>query len=54
MTYDPRFPNDSYFLQTYANDKQIALFGEGTYSFTDQFKLTLGARYSRPSSLHSR
>ncbi len=45
--YDPRFPNDSYFLQTYATDKQYALFGEGTYSFTDQFKLTLGARYSK-------
>jgi iron complex outermembrane recepter protein len=45
--YDPRFPNDSYFLQTYATDKQYALFGEGTYSFSDQFKLTLGARYSK-------
>jgi iron complex outermembrane recepter protein len=44
--YDPRFPNDSYFLQTAARDQQYALFGEGTYSFTDQFKLTLGARYS--------
>ena len=22
------------------------MFGEGTYSFTDQFKLTVGARYS--------
>jgi iron complex outermembrane recepter protein len=45
--YDPRFPNDSYFLQTEAKDQQYALFGEGTYSFTDQFKLTLGARYSK-------
>jgi outer membrane receptor protein involved in Fe transport len=45
--YDPRFPNDSYFLQTSARDQQYALFGEGTYSFTDQFKLTLGARYSK-------
>ncbi|HEY2676762.1 MAG TPA: TonB-dependent receptor [Steroidobacteraceae bacterium] len=44
--YDPRFPNDSYFLQTSATDRQYAVFGEGTYSFTDQFKLTLGARYS--------
>ncbi|HEY2144565.1 MAG TPA: TonB-dependent receptor [Steroidobacteraceae bacterium] len=44
--YDPRFPNDSYFLQTSAKDEQYAFFGEGTYSFTDQFKLTLGARYS--------
>jgi outer membrane receptor protein involved in Fe transport len=45
--YDPRFPNDSYFLQTEAKDQQYALFGEGTYSFTDQYKLTLGARYSK-------
>jgi iron complex outermembrane recepter protein len=45
--YDPRFPFDSYFLQTQAKDRQYALFGEGTYSFTDQFKLTLGARYSK-------
>jgi iron complex outermembrane receptor protein len=47
VDYDPRFPNDSYFLQTKATDKQYALFAEGTYSFTDQYKLTLGARYSR-------
>jgi iron complex outermembrane receptor protein len=47
VDYDPRFPNDSYFLQTKASDKQYALFAEGTYSFTDQYKLTLGARYSR-------
>ncbi|HEY0801578.1 MAG TPA: TonB-dependent receptor [Steroidobacteraceae bacterium] len=45
--YDPRFPNDSYFLQTQAKDQQYAVFGEGTYSFTDQYKLTLGARYSK-------
>ncbi len=45
--YDPRFPNDSYFLQTSAKDQQYAIFGEGTYSFTDQYKLTLGARYSK-------
>jgi iron complex outermembrane receptor protein len=45
--YDPRFPNDSYFLQTKAKDQQIALFGEATYSFTDQYKLTLGARYAK-------
>jgi iron complex outermembrane recepter protein len=45
--YDPRFPNDSYFLQTRAKDQQYAVFGEGTYSFTDQYKLTLGARYSK-------
>jgi iron complex outermembrane recepter protein len=47
VTYDPRFPNDSYFLQTKASDQQYALFAEGTYAFTDQYKLTLGARYSR-------
>jgi iron complex outermembrane recepter protein len=47
VTYDPRFPNDSYFLQTHAQDKQIAWFGEATYSFTDQFKTTVGARYSK-------
>jgi outer membrane receptor protein involved in Fe transport len=33
-------------LQTKAEDQQIAWFGEGTYSFTDQYKLTVGARYS--------
>jgi iron complex outermembrane recepter protein len=47
VLYDPRFPYDSYFLQTYSEDKQYALFGEGTYSFTDQLKLTVGARYSK-------
>src|SRR5579862_1085595 len=47
VTYDPRFPNDSYFLQTKATDQQYALFAEGTYAFTDQYKLTLGGRYSR-------
>src|SRR5258708_10390019 len=46
VLYDSRFPNDSYFLQTKAEDQQIAWFGEGTYSFTDQYKLTVGARYS--------
>jgi iron complex outermembrane recepter protein len=47
VTYDPRFPNDSYFLQTFAQDKQIAWFGESTYSFTDQWKTTVGVRYSK-------
>jgi len=47
VLYDPRFPNDSYFLQTFSKDKQIALFGEGTYSFTDQLKTTVGARFSK-------
>ena len=46
VTYQPGYPNDSYFLQTKAKDQQYAWFGESTYSFTDQFKLTFGARYS--------
>ena len=46
VLFDGRFPNDSYFLQTKAIDQQIAWFGEGTYAFSDQFKLTAGARYS--------
>ncbi len=46
VTYDPRFPNDSYFLQTHARDEQLAWYGEATYAFTDQWKLTLGARES--------
>ena len=41
-----RYPQDSYFLLTNAKDQQLAVFGEGTYGFTDQFKLTVGARYS--------
>jgi outer membrane receptor protein involved in Fe transport len=44
--YDPRFPLDSYFLQTNSKDQQIAVFGEVTYGFTDQWRLTVGARYS--------
>jgi iron complex outermembrane recepter protein len=47
VPYDPRFPNDSYFLQTFSRDQQYALFGEATYAFTDQLKVTAGARYSR-------
>jgi iron complex outermembrane recepter protein len=47
ILYDPRFPNDSYFLQTAAKDTQYAWYGEATYSFTSQWKLTLGARESR-------
>jgi outer membrane receptor protein involved in Fe transport len=47
VPYDPRFPNDSYFLQTHAKDQQLAVYGEGTFSFTDQYKLTLGARFSK-------
>jgi iron complex outermembrane receptor protein len=47
VPFDPRFPTDSYFLQTNAKDEQLAWFGEGTYAFTDQWKLTLGARVSK-------
>jgi iron complex outermembrane receptor protein len=47
IAYDPQFPNDSYFLQTHSNDRQIAVFGEATYAVTDAFKVTLGARYSK-------
>jgi len=51
VPYVSAFPNDSYFLQTYSEDKQLAWFGEGTYSFTDQYKLTVGARFSRTEFL---
>ena len=47
VPYDSRFPNDSYFLQTFSKDQQYALFGEGTFAFTDQLKATLGMRYSQ-------
>jgi len=47
VPYDPTYPQDSYFLLTNAKDQQAAVFGEGTYSFTDQYKLTVGARYSQ-------
>ena len=47
VLYDPRYPNDSYFLLTNAKDQQLAAYGEGTFSFTDQYKLTVGARYSK-------
>jgi iron complex outermembrane receptor protein len=46
VDYDPRYPTDSYFLHTKAKDQQIAIFGEASYKFTDQFKLTVGARMS--------
>jgi outer membrane receptor protein involved in Fe transport len=41
------FANDSYYLQTHSEDKQIAWFGEGSYGFTDQWKTTVGLRYSK-------
>jgi iron complex outermembrane recepter protein len=44
--YDPNFPEDSYFLSTRAKDVQYAVFGEGTYAFTERLKLTLGVRES--------
>jgi len=47
VPYDPRYPNDSYFLHTHARDKQYALFGEATYSITDSLKVTAGVRFSR-------
>jgi outer membrane receptor protein involved in Fe transport len=46
ITYQPGFPNDSYFLETHAKDQQIAVYGEATYAITDQLKATLGLRYS--------
>jgi iron complex outermembrane recepter protein len=46
LPYDPRFPTDSYFLQTSAKDTQYAWYGQATYAFTKQWQLTLGARES--------
>ena len=41
-------PNgDSYYNRNISHDRQIAAFGEATYSFSDQWKLTLGARVSK-------
>jgi iron complex outermembrane recepter protein len=45
--YDPSYPQDSYFLKTEAKDEQTALFGEGSWAFSDALKLTVGARFSR-------
>ena len=45
--FDPRYPNDSYFLHTHARDKQYAVFGEATYAVTDALKVTAGVRFSR-------
>jgi iron complex outermembrane receptor protein len=47
VPYDPRYPNDSYFLHTHARDKQYAVFGEATYAITDSLKVTGGIRFSR-------
>jgi outer membrane receptor protein involved in Fe transport len=35
-----------YINDTSAHDRQIALFGDATYSFTDQLKATVGLRYA--------
>jgi iron complex outermembrane recepter protein len=48
LTPSPLLANgDSYLLSTRAKDTQIAWFGEGTYSFTDQWKLTAGVRLAK-------
>jgi iron complex outermembrane recepter protein len=47
VPYDPRYPNDSYFLHTHARDKQYAVFGEATYAITDSLRVTAGLRFSR-------
>ena len=47
VPYVAEFPNDSYFLQTHAKDKQYAVFGEATFSLTEQWKFTAGARFSK-------
>ena len=46
LPYDARFPNDSYFLETNAKDTQYAWYGQATYAYTRQWRLTLGARES--------
>ena len=46
----PLLPNgDSYELLNVSHDHQIAGFGEVTYAFSDQWKLTLGARVAKTS-----
>jgi iron complex outermembrane recepter protein len=46
----PLLPNgDSYYNLNVSHDHQIAGFGEVTYAFTDQWKLTLGARVAKTS-----
>ena len=44
-SYLPR--GDSYLNQLTGHDRQLAGFGEATWSITDQFKLTAGMRYSK-------
>jgi iron complex outermembrane recepter protein len=44
------FPDcDIYYNNNKVHDRQLAGFGEATYSFTDQWKLTLGGRYAKMS-----
>jgi iron complex outermembrane receptor protein len=46
----PLLPNgDSYYNPNTTHDFQIAGFGEVSYAFTDQWKLTLGGRVARTS-----
>ncbi len=40
---------DIYLNHNIVHDRQIAGFGEATYAFTDQWSLTLGARYAHMS-----
>ena len=40
---------DIYYNKNIVHDRQIAGFGEATYSFSDQWKLTLGARLAKLS-----
>ncbi len=41
------YNHDSYYSYNFSQDTQLAAFGEATYAFTDQLKLTVGARYSK-------
>jgi iron complex outermembrane recepter protein len=46
----PLLPNgDDYYNSNTTHDHQFAGFGEATYAFTDQWKLTLGGRVARTS-----
>ena len=47
MPYVASFPTDSYFLETHSKDRQLAWYGEATYSLTDSLKATAGVRLSR-------
>jgi iron complex outermembrane recepter protein len=46
----PTLPNgDNYYNENTAHDRQIAGFGELSYKITDQWKITVGGRYSKSS-----